>query len=280
MESAFHYATLRVMENARTSTPDSSFFWSGSLGMCSVTLRELPWLKVLEVATTAKLSVLEWGADIHAPLGNVPLLAEIRSACEQNQIRIGSYGSYWRAGESTDENILELIQSAEALGAPRIRIWAGTKSSVETSSNEVETMIASTIKLADLAAQYNIEIAFEFHENTFTDTPESALDLIRRINKTNVKLYWQPPNNYSDEKVIESLSKMINEVSAIHVFSWWPNQERHPLEFRSEMWKEILRVIQNQGRVLDLLLEFVPDNDPNLVISDAEFLRKIVGVKI
>ena len=50
-------------------------------GLCSVTLRALPWEDVLEVAVVAELTRIEWGADIHVPPGDETHARTVADRC-------------------------------------------------------------------------------------------------------------------------------------------------------------------------------------------------------
>jgi len=275
VESAFRYATLSFMQSARASAVDSSNPWSGHFGLCSVTLRTLAWRDVVNLAVEAGLSVIEWGADFHAPADKLEQLTEIRKKCAEVNLRIGSYGSYWRAGESSDADGEQILRGAVLLGAPRVRIWAGVRGSRDVKDHERLEIIRQTQRLADIARVDDIELAFEYHANTLTDSAQSALKLIQEVDRENVHLYWQPPNNMSDDKVLESLTEVLQHICAIHVFSWWPDQVRLPLNKRGDMWISILSRLANANKMIDLLLEFVPDDNPQLIKSESAYLQFI-----
>jgi hypothetical protein len=57
----------------------------------------------------------------------------------------------------------------------------------------------------------------------------------------------------------------------VHVFSWWPRAERHPLAARSALWREALALAGD----VDALLEFVPGDDPAVLAREAATLREL-----
>jgi 3-dehydroshikimate dehydratase len=62
-------------------------------------------------------------------------------------------------------------------------------------------------------------------------------------------------------------------VAALHVFSWWPRDERLPLAARAELWQAALA----EAGDVDALLEFVPGDDPEAVVRDAGTLWELHG---
>ena len=84
------------------------------------------------------------------------------------------------------------LASAEALGAPTLRIWAGTKPSAEADAAYRAKLAGEAAMLAGMAAGKGIKLAFEWHRDTLTDTNESALRLLSDAGHPNLYCLWQP----------------------------------------------------------------------------------------
>lgn len=247
-------------------------------GLCSVTLRQCPPAQVLEVAQRAGLTSIEWGGDVHIPPGDLSTAQTVRRLTERAGLRVASYGSYFRAETTDAAEIDQIVLTAQWLGAPRIRIWAGTCSSTVATPGYRQRIADGTRRLADRAGQAGISIAFEFHGGTLTDDHASALDLLKTVNRPTVGTYWQPPNDTEDRAVLAGLDAVLPHVVAAHVFSWWPGTQRHPLTARSELWRAAFaRLCLVRGPV-DVLLEFVPDDDPAMITAEAAALRDLAGL--
>jgi 3-dehydroshikimate dehydratase len=126
---------------------------------------------------------------------------------------------------------------------------------------------------ADLAATHDLEIACEFHAGTLADTPDAVLDLLAEVDHPALSTYWQPPLGTPADTALAGLAGLLQRtrVSAVHVFSWWPAQTRLPLQSRAFLWRGALDLVAT--RLVDLLLEFVPDDDPAILAREAETLR-------
>jgi 3-dehydroshikimate dehydratase len=242
-------------------------------GLCSVTLRALPVGEVVEIAAAAGLETIEWGGDVHVPPGDEAAARAAREATEAAGLAVASYGSYFRCEGDFDA----VMASARALGAPRIRIWAGSTPSAEASPEGRAKTAAAAREAAAAAAPTHgpglaaggIDLAFEFHGGTLTDDAESARAL---ADETGVGLYWQPPEGMPDEQALAGLDLLGDRVVAVHVFSWWPGNERRRLAHRAALWRAALGRLDD----LDALLEFVPDDDPALVAEEARTLRELI----
>jgi 3-dehydroshikimate dehydratase len=225
-----------------------------SLGLCSVTLRTCSIEEVVEVAAGAGLECIEWAGDGHVPPGDLAAARRAREATLAAGLRVASYGSYWRCSG----DFAPVLASARELGAPRVRIWAGTS----------ESSLPGVAAEAREAAR-SIAVAFELHGGTLTEDIDTALALIEA---SGVPCYWQPPESLPDETALEWLRRL-PDVPAVHVFSWWPRNTRLRLREREELWRAVFEVF-TAG---DALLEFVPGDDPALVAEEAEACRALLS---
>ncbi|MFV2020706.1 sugar phosphate isomerase/epimerase family protein [Micromonospora sp. LOL_023] len=244
-------------------------------GICSVTLRREPAFTVLDIAARAGLRGIEWGGDVHVPPGDTRAAALVRAASQDRGVAVASYGSYFRAGGDPAEDFAPVLASAVALGAPRIRIWAGTVGSGEASADQRHAVGHATRAAAEQAAAAGIELSFEYHSGTLTDTAESTLRLLADVDHPAVRTYWQPPVDLPDAAALDDLRQVLPWVSAVHVFSWWPGYQRLPLTARDRLWHDVFGLLRGTGRDYDTLLEFVVDDDPALVATEGAALAQL-----
>ena len=202
------------------------------------------------MAAGAGLECIEWGADVHVGPGDLDAARRARDATAAAGLRVASYGSYWRCSG----DFAPVLASARALGAPRVRIWAG-------SSDSSLPEVAAAAREAARA----IDVAFEFHGGTLTEDIDTALELVRR---SGVPCYWQPPQDLPDDEALAGLRRL-ESVPAVHVFSWWPGSTRLRLRERAALWRAVFA----EYRSGDALLEFVPGDDPALIAEEARTCR-------
>ena len=247
-------------------------------GLCSVTLRRLPAARVARLAADAGLTCVEWGADVHVPPGDAATAATVRELTAAAGLRVSGYGSYFRAGGTAPEQSDAVVDAACRLGAPRIRIWAGTRGSATATPRDRAAVVDATRRIADTAGAAGVRVAFEFHAGTLTDTAGSTLRLLREVDRPNVGTYWQPPNDAPDAAALAGLREVLPHVAAVHAFSWWPGTERHRLTRREALWRAVIARLRDvDGPELDVLLEFVVDDDPALIAPEAATLAAFTG---
>jgi 3-dehydroshikimate dehydratase len=242
-------------------------------GLVSVTFRQLPADEVVELAAKAGLGAIEWGGDVHVPLGSLVTAKRVKALCEVHGLEIAAYGSYLRAGSIDREEMRSAVATAEALGAPRIRVWAGNVGTAQAGVGDRMAVTRGLAELADVAASSGIEIAMEFHRNTLTDEVDSTITLLLDVGAPNLKTYWQPPVDLDDAQCLDQLEALMPWLTTVHVFSWWPSNTRLPLAGRESLWRPVLDRLAAEPREINALLEFVADDSPEQLAKDAADLH-------
>ncbi len=242
-------------------------------GLVSVTFRRLSRVEIAELMYKASLSVIEWGGDVHVCGDNFTKEEADLSVKEAVELSAGrfknvSYGSYYRC----EGNGCHTADTAEKIGAPNVRIWAGRRPSAEADSEYRRNVVANIQNLCDYCKSKNITVSTEFHGGTLTDEYTSALRLINEVERENFRTYWQP-NQYRDEDYnTAALKAVLPYLSNVHVFTW-DVKNRYPLEDGEKRWKNYIDIIRSSGGEHNMLLEFVKDDSVDQFLRDAEVLE-------
>ncbi|MEV1204751.1 sugar phosphate isomerase/epimerase family protein [Microbispora rosea] len=247
-------------------------------GMCSVTYRPLPPERIIALAAQAGLEHVEWGQDAHVRLGDEAGARRLGEATRAAGLSVSALGSYYRAGVPADPEEAEhlwrqVLAAARALGAPRVRVWAGNLASASAGPADRRRTIDRLKRCVDSAG--DVVVATEFHDGTLTDAIGSALSMLDEV--PGLRTYWQPPNGMPDDEALRGLRAVLDRVDAVHVFSWWPTpQDRRPLDHRAALWRAVMGILASTGRRIDTALEFVPGDDPGMLVGEAATLRRYV----
>lgn len=247
------------------------------LAMCSVTFRDKSVNEIIELARLAQLDGIEWGGDNHVPPSNLKDAEHIGELTREAGLEVVAYGSYYFAGEEMDFTVIS--DTAKALGTRDIRIWAGKmdrdKEIGEIDQTDFERIVLDIKKVSEVAKEAGQIIHLEFHQWTYTDTLESALKLLERVDCSNVFTYWQP-NVHSNHRERLRQVRILNQyISNIHVFHWDEEFERYPLSDGLVSWKEYVDLVKvKSDRYFSL--EFVKDDSVEQFIEDANKLRELV----
>lgn len=248
-------------------------------GLVSITFRKLSLSEIVNLVAKAKLQSIEWGGDIHVPHGNIQKAKEAYQLTTDAGLNVACYGSYYKAGEqaSGKDSFKSILDTAIALHAPIIRVWAGSKSSADADTKYRQTVINDSIRIAELAAEANIKISYEYHNNTLTDEPESVRMLIQEAKHPNIYFHWQPNQNRTSKNALLELQTILPHLAAIHVFKWKNSGNeliRQPLEDGITKWRQYLNIANSKNKTIDAMLEFVKDDSPEQFLQDAATLKK------
>ena len=232
-------------------------------GLVSVTFRQLTPEEVIALAAKHGMVAIEWGGDVHVPTGELAVARDVAARCADVGIAVEAFGSYYRAAGDFEP----VLETALALGAPRIRVWAGQRGSAEETDRAA--VVDDLRRVAELAAAAGIEIAVEYHANTLTDTLSSALELFAEVPA--LRPYWQPPVGSTVADARQAVPALMPV--AAHVFSWDDTGDRLPLAARADLWVPVLRELSAMPGTRHALLEFVRHDDPVAFAEDAAVLR-------
>lgn len=236
-------------------------------GLVSVTFRQLSAAEVVSLSVRHGMRAIEWGGDVHVPTGNLAVAREVAARCADAGIAVEAYGSYYRASG----DFAPVLDTALALGATRIRVWAGERGSAE--ERDQGAVVDALRRATEVATAAGVEIAVEYHANTLTDTLASALDLFAAV--PTAKPYWQPPIGSSVADALRAVPALAPV--AAHVFSWDDTGNRLPLAARADLWLPVLEQLAQLPGSRHALLEFVRDDDPAAFAEDAAVLRDWVS---
>lgn len=243
-------------------------------GLVSITFRQLTPEQIVELVQRAGLGGIEWGGDVHVPHGDVRRAETVRRMTEDAGLRVAAYGSYYRVSHADTGPFDAVLDSAVALGAPLIRVWAGRQATAEADDAYWAAVVEDSQRIATLAADAGIRIVYEYHANTLTDTDEAALQLLQRVDHENVSTYWQPPRYSEFEDNLAGMESIMPWLWGVHVFQWHRETgERQPLAAGEAEWLRYLTKAQECQRDIYALIEFVADDEPENFLSDAATLK-------
>ena len=236
------------------------------VGLCSVTFRKKSVEEILLFCKENKIDCIEWGSDIHVPVGDLERAKAVKKLSEEYGVQCGSYGSYFKFRENEDFNAVSL--TAEALGVNVIRVWAGEKNSEDLycSIQQYNQIVKTAKECAKIAKQRNQILAFEYHHSTCCNYAGSVLKLLSDIGEENVKTYWQPmywlesaSGKEELEENIRSLRLLKDYVQNVHVYKW-RFHERRALKGSEKEWKQYVDILSGER---NYYIEFCKDEQEN-----------------
>lgn len=251
-------------------------------GLVSVSFREETPERIIEECVFSGLEAIEWGGDIHVPAGNIENAVRIGDLTRLAGLSVSSYGSYYTIGKGDNPDIpyfYRIMDTAEAIEAPVVRLWAGNIPSADISEEKYEKIAQESYILTMEAKRRGIRLALECHNGTLTDDYSSSLKLMKDIDSPDFRMYWQPNQFKSYEYNLISIRELAPYIENIHVFNWNKNK-KYPLSEGISDWKGYLRQyassLNSEGKITRLLLEFMHDGKISSLKETSDSLRKII----
>lgn len=246
-------------------------------GMVSATFRDRPAEEIIRLCKAGGLKAVEWSENAHVMPGDPEGAKELLQRTEAAGLRVAAYGSYFRLGQNEDPvgAIRASLESAAALKAPVIRIWAGTEASCDVGKARREELAREAAAVCETAAQYGIRVALEWHKNTLTDTNESAIQFLEETAHNNLYCLWQPTVALNMEERVKGLELLGDRLLNLHVY-YWLDGVRRPLKEGAGEWEQYLAHVDQKEKRFGLL-EFVMGNTEEQFLEDAKALHEILG---
>lgn len=241
-------------------------------GLVSISFRKHSPEEILSEMKKAGLGYIEWGSDVHAPVGEPGRVAEVVRLQREAGITCCSYGTYFRLGENDPEEIRDYIAVAKQLGTDVLRLWAGRKSHLNVTEEERERLFADTKRVVAIAEELGAVICLECHRNTYTEHLAGTLELLDAIPSESFRMYWQPNPDVSFEENLTYLRAVSSRLAHLHVF-YWSAKEHLPLSGGVAEWHRYLADLTGEHGAL---LEFMPDNLLSSLSTEASALFEIV----
>ena len=210
------------------------------LGLCSISFRDNLPEEILKEMQKCGLNFIEWGSDVHAPKDDIKRLDEIAELQKKYGIICSSFGTYFRLGVTPIAELEQYILSAKKLGTNILRLWCGNKNSENYTDSEKEKIFSVCKSAALIAEENDVILCMECHNGTFTNTKESALELMQTVNSEYFRMYWQPNQLKSFEENLAYARLLSDYTEYIHVFNWFEDK-RFPLAEGVDIWKKYLK---------------------------------------
>ena len=210
------------MAQAKVQGTDQGKAEHPRVALCTSALRE----KLLEDAlvAAAKLGfpgVEVWGREPHVgEVYDYNRSRQCKRLCEDRRLEIVALGSYLRFGATRKTqdgvDLLETLQTAHALRAPIVRVWASDIPSASADAKVWHAAVAEAREAAGRCRKLGITIAVEMHDDTLADTADSARRFIDECECDNLRLNYQPAGRNGLDDPLDRLGKVMDYVVHIH----------------------------------------------------------------
>ncbi|MBQ7337363.1 MAG: TIM barrel protein [Clostridia bacterium] len=228
-------------------------------GLVSISFRPYSVNQILAACSAAKLSLIEWGSDVHVPAGNAKIADEVAKKTADAGLKCITYGSYFRIGHTPLSELDAYLDSALRLGAKNIRMWCGTSPSAAAPPELRAKIVQEGRAAAERAAALGLNITLECHSGTLTDDCGSAMQYLAEVDHPAMRMYWQPSQFHTADYNLATAQAYARYTECLHVFHW-DTSRRYPLADGTDIWAKYLDIFRAENRDIGLLLEFMHDD--------------------
>ena len=239
-------------------------------GLASVTFRKLSPAQIIDLVVQGQLDGIEWGGDIHVPPGDLATARQVRRMTLDAGLQVLSYGSYYRVAHDDPATFDSILEAAVALGAPTLRVWAGRRGSADADAAYRDLVAWDSRRIAELAAEQGVFVAYEYHSGTLTDEPASTKALLEKVAHDNMGTYWQI---YGDaDSALQALDTVLPWLRNVHAYYNVDGERRLMADGQAD-WQRYLKKIASSGRDHAVMIEFVKDESTEFFLREAATLR-------
>jgi sugar phosphate isomerase/epimerase len=256
----------------------------------TVTFRQLSPEDLISACKDEGILALEWAGDAHAPPGDPDRAAGISRLCAEQGVAVASYASYYQCDEggpgggpfAWNLGPEKALETARALEAPAVRVWAGRQASDAASHAYRDTVAGCLREFCGEAEKSGIQVHLEYHRNTLTDTPLSTVTLLEAVGSGNLSTYWQPRLGLDEAACLADLRMIAPWLSHLHVFHWDHDGGagppiRLPLDLGRDRWEQYLAFAGSLPGDRYAMMEFVRGDTREQFKADARTLRDLIA---
>lgn len=240
------------------------------LGLCSVTFRKKSAAQVIEIAKNAGIGYIEWGGDIHVT--NKEEARIVKSICDNEDIKINSYGSYFNSAEFDEKKWEQICDIAKTMGAASVRIWLGKKNSEETDDKEYHILLENTKKMCDIAKKYSLTVCPECHDNTFNNNTDAILRFIKDLQKENFSTYFQS-RYFRMEYDLDRIDRTFDFTENVHISYRDLKREQRFRKKDKNYLDTLLKKLLGKNFDGIVMVEFVDYDSEKVFYKDIEKLK-------
>ena len=224
-----------------------------NIGFTSTSFRQIRNIeKIVRIASESGADCIEWGGDIHIKDTETAKCA--KKLCDDAEITITSYGSYYRVGSKNADEWKTICEIASALGAKSIRVWLGTKDSEITDEKTYKLLVEDGKEICSVAKEYNLTVCPECHDNTFNNSTDAFLKIRKDIGCDNFRTYFQ--SRYKRlEYDLDRIERTLPYIESVHISYSEQSREQFP-KLNPSYINSLLTKIISSGFDGNILVEY------------------------
>ncbi len=214
------------------------------IGLCAKIFQDLSVAEIIDLATQAKLTGIEWDEKKHIPAGAEKIAGEVAKLSQAAKLAVLAYASTYQVGVSKPTDFDHILTTAVTLSAPIIRVTVGKHAANEIDEATRTKIIADAKRIIKLTKTAGVTLSFIFQPQTVLDNTKNTLAFFNELESNNFTLTWQSDNTVSIISRMYDLRFLKQYFGDIYV-DYYENDKCVPLAQGSFDWQAYLKQINS-----------------------------------
>jgi 3-dehydroshikimate dehydratase len=212
------------------------------LGLSSQAFPAMATKDILKLAVDAGLEGVEWAAESHLVPGDIKAAQSLMMETLWARLAVVSYSALYRVhpGSEAGLGFESLLDTAQALHAPILRIFAGSQPWSRLGSEARAGLVAELRRLGDLADSRGITVCLSLSRGTALEDYAAAEGLLGELAHPFVRLAWEAMPGGAQEEATGALERLRGQTSLLLARHSDRLGRSSPLGDEAEAWQRRL----------------------------------------
>ena len=250
------------------------------LGLCTIAFQEKPLEEAIDIAADYGFDGIElWGKPPHLPADYDENYAKnVREMAQRKGLVISAFGSYINPLMQLHQKYFEeAFEIARDLGTDLVRIWSGGGPSRSIAPADKRLIHFRLVSITQWANFRNIRIGLEMHNNQYTDSVATILEMIEEIGLPALKTYYQPLARSDADEPYAAAEKLAPHIVNVHAQNFDESGKACPIADGVVDYARIVETLKNADYDGYLEVEFVHgDNKLEALQRDRDYLASLI----
>ncbi|OHD18577.1 MAG: hypothetical protein A2087_08730 [Spirochaetes bacterium GWD1_61_31] len=235
--------------------------------------------QVLEAASRAGVRAVEWSCDGFIERGDTALAGQIMVKTLKAGLSVASFATLFRVGLHAENEFGRLLETAQMMHAPLIRLWSAPAVSGDYASRKAadQAFIDQARRLGDQAGTLGVTLCFGVARDTVLNSWARAANLFSSIKHPFVKLSWEPAPDIAFDDSMEIFCGLSGQIGMLVARSAAADGTIHSLCEHDDDWSQYLDAFDEQAgspeMVRYVLLRGIKGGDHANLRADADLLK-------
>ncbi len=212
------------------------------VGITSIAFEKMSVDEILSEMKQNQLTAVEW-SEQHVVPGETAEADRICQKLNEANATAVSYRVSFCPLRQTDDEFLDILKTAKALGTDTVTLNAAPRLSEGEDTDGLLAFAQAAARLADIAEAENFRLCFSCAGGTLLDTYVHITHFMEIVDRKNVFINWQPNRTSSLIYNIYELKMLVPFIHLAYVLYAEASEEcTHIIEGKDE-WQQYLKVL-------------------------------------